>query len=59
MTKVDLEAIMQLRNRAIATLKGASWQNDVEGKRALTYETDDLRSLMRGPLGGQPRYRPR
>jgi hypothetical protein len=50
MTKVDLEAIMQLRNRAIAMLKGASWQNDVEGNRALICETDDLRIAYAGPF---------
>jgi hypothetical protein len=51
MTKVDLEAIMQLRNTAIAMLKGASWQNDVEGNRALICETDDLRIAYAGPFG--------
>jgi hypothetical protein len=50
MSKVDLTAIMHLRNRAIATLKGASWQNDVDGARALIYETDDLRIAYAGPF---------
>jgi hypothetical protein len=50
MTKVDLEAIMQLRNRAIAMLKGASWQNDGTGNRALIRETDDLRIAYAGPF---------
>jgi hypothetical protein len=50
MTDVDLKAIMRLRNRAIAKLKGASWQNDVEGKRALICETDDLRIVYAGPF---------
>ena len=49
MTKVDLEAIMQLRNRAIAKLKGASWHG-VEGTRALICETDDLRIAYAGPF---------
>jgi hypothetical protein len=49
-TKVDLAAIMQLRNRAIAKLKGASWLNDVEGNRALICETDDLRIAYAGPF---------
>jgi hypothetical protein len=50
MTDVDLQAIMQLRNKAIAKLKGASWQNDGEGKRALICETDDLRIAYAGPF---------
>jgi hypothetical protein len=50
MTKVDLEAMMQLRNRAIAMLKGASWQNDDKGNRALIRETDDLRIAYAGPF---------
>ena len=49
MSKVDLEAIMQLRNRAIAMLKGASWHG-VEGNRALICETDDLRIAYAGPF---------
>src|SRR5258707_12914604 len=49
MSKVDLEAIMQLRNRAIAMLKGASWHG-VEGNRALICETDDLRIAYEGPF---------
>ena len=50
MTKVDLKTIMQLRNKAIAMLKGASWQNDGEGNRALICETDDLRIAYAGPF---------
>jgi hypothetical protein len=50
MTKVDLETIMQLRNKAIAMLKGASWQSDGEGNRALICETDDLRIAYAGPF---------
>jgi hypothetical protein len=50
MTKVDLEAIMQLRSRAITKLKGANWQNDVGGSRALIRETDDLRIAYAGPF---------
>ena len=50
MTKVDLDAMMQLRNRAIAMLKGASWQNDGAGNRALIRETDDLRIAYAGPF---------
>jgi hypothetical protein len=50
MTKVDLEAMMRLRSRAIAMLKGASWQNDGEGNRALIRDTDDLRILYAGPF---------
>jgi hypothetical protein len=50
MTKVDLEAVMHLRNRAIAMLKGASWQNEGEGNRALVRETNDLRIAYAGPF---------
>ena len=50
MTKVDLEAMVQLRNRAIAMLKGANWQNDGTGNRALIRETDDLRIAYAGPF---------
>ncbi len=50
MTNVDLEAMMRLRNGAIAMLKGASWQNDAEGNRALIRETDDLRIAYAGPF---------
>jgi hypothetical protein len=49
MTKVDLEAMMQLRNRAIAMLKGARWHG-AEGNRALIRETDDLRIAYSGPF---------
>jgi hypothetical protein len=50
MTKVDLEAMMQLRNKAIAMLKGGIWQNDGNGRRALIRETDDLRIAYAGPF---------
>ena len=49
MTTVDLQVIMQLRNKAIAKLKGARWHG-VEGNRALIRETDDLRIAYSGPF---------
>jgi hypothetical protein len=50
MTKVDLEAMMRLRNRALVMLKGANWQSDGKGHRALICETDDLRIAYAGPF---------
>jgi hypothetical protein len=50
MTKVDLEAIIQLRNRAIVMLKGARWRDAGKGHRALISETDELRIAYAGPF---------